>query len=139
MTSREDGAGWLAFLRGLVARGLSGVALVTSDDHAGLVSAIGSVLPGAAWQRCRAPYHRNLLTRGPKSAPPWVSTLVRTIFEQPDAASVKAQHAQVVRALEARLPQAAAHLDEARADTPAATALPREVCGRCGPTTRKSG
>jgi putative transposase len=127
VTSSEDGAGWLAFLRGLVARGLSGVALVTSDDHAGLVSAIGSVLPGAAWQRCRTHYHRNLLTRVPKSAQPWVSTLVRTIFEQPGAASVKAQHAQVVSALEAKLPQAAEHLDAARDDILAFTAFPREV------------
>jgi putative transposase len=127
VTSSEDGAGWLAFLRGLVARGLAGVALVTSDDHAGLVSAIGSVLPGAAWQRCRTHYHRNLLTRVPKSAQPWVSTLVRTIFEQPDAASVRAQHAQVVKALEAKLPQAAAHLDEARDDILAFTGFPREV------------
>jgi putative transposase len=127
VTSSEDGAGWLAFLRGLVARGLSGVALVTSDDHAGLVSAIASVLPGAAWQRCRTHYHRNLLTRVPKSAQPWVSTLVRTIFEQPDAASVRAQHAQVVRALEAKLPQASAHLDAARDDILAFTAFPREV------------
>jgi putative transposase len=127
VTSSEDGAGWLAFLRGLVARGLTGVALVTSDDHAGLVSAIAAVLPGAAWQRCRTHYHRNLLTRVPKSAQPWVSTLVRTIFEQPDAASVRAQHAQVVRALEAKLPQAAAHLDEARDDILAFTGFPREV------------
>ena len=51
VTSSEDGAGWLAFLRGLAARGLSGVQLVTSDDHAGLVSAIAAVLPGAAWQK----------------------------------------------------------------------------------------
>jgi transposase-like protein len=64
VTSSEDGAGWLAFLRGLVARGLSGVALVISDDHAGLVNAIAAVLPGAAWQRCRAHYARNLLTKG---------------------------------------------------------------------------
>ena len=56
VTSSEDGAGWLAFLRGLAARGLSGVALVTSDDHAGLVNAIAAVLPGAAWQRCRTHY-----------------------------------------------------------------------------------
>ncbi len=127
VTSSEDGAGWLAFLRGLVARGLSGVAMVTSDDHAGLVSAIASVLPGAAWQRCRAHYHRNLLTKVPKSAQPWVSTLVRTIFEQPGAASVRARHAQVVAALEARLPDAAAHLDQARDDILAFTAFPREV------------
>ena len=127
VTSSEDGAGWLAFLRGLVARGLSGVALVTSDDHAGLVSAIASVLPGASWQRCRTHYHRNLLTKVPKSAQPWVSTLVRTIFEQPDAASVRAQHTQVVKALEAKLPQAAGHLDAARDDILAFTAFPREV------------
>jgi putative transposase len=127
VASSEDGAGWLAFLRGLVARGLSGVALVTSDCHQGLRDAIASVLPGAAWQRCRTHYHRNLLTRVPKSAQPWVSTLVRTIFEQPDAASVRAQHAQVVTALEAKFPQAAAHLDEARDDILAFTAFPREV------------
>ena len=127
VASSEDGAGWLAFLRGLVARGLSGVQLVTSDCHQGLRDAIASVLPGAAWQRCRTHYHRNLLTRVPKSAQPWVSTLVRTIFEQPDAASVRAQHAQVVTALEAKLPAAAAHLDEARDDILAFTAFPREV------------
>ena len=127
VTSSEDGAGWLAFLRGLVARGLTGVALVISDDHAGLVNAIAAVLPGAAWQRCRTHYHRNLLTRVPKTAQPWVSTLVRTIFEQPDPASVRAQHAHVVDALEAKLPQAAAHLDQARDDILAFTAFPREV------------
>ena len=56
-----------------------------------------------------------------------MSTLVRTIFEQPDAASVRAQHAQVVTALEAKFPQAAAHLGEARDDILAFTAFPREV------------
>jgi putative transposase len=127
VASSEDGAGWLAFARGLVARGLSGVQLVISDDHSGLVAAIAAVLPGAAWQRCRAHYARNLATRVPKSAQPWVSTLVRTIFEQPDAASVRAQHAQVVTALEAKFPAAAAHLDEAREDILAFTAFPREI------------
>jgi transposase-like protein len=127
VASSEDGAGWLAFLRGLVARGLSGVQLVTSDCHQGLRDAIAATLPGAAWQRCRTHYHRNLLTKVPKSAQPWVSTLVRTIFEQPDAASVRAQHTQVVTALEAKFPQAAFHLDEARDDILAFTAFPREV------------
>jgi transposase-like protein len=56
VTSAEDGAGWLAFFRDLVARGLSGVKLVTSDAHRGLVDAIGATLPGAAWQRCRTHY-----------------------------------------------------------------------------------
>jgi len=69
-------------------------------------------------------YHRNLLTRVPKSAQPWVSTLVRTIFEQPDPASVRAQ---VVAALEAKFPAAADHLGDAREDILAFTAFPREV------------
>jgi putative transposase len=127
VATAEDGAGWLAFLRGLAARGLAGVQLVTSDCHHGLRDAIASVLPGAARQRCRAHYSRNLATRVPKSAQPWVSTLVRTIFEQPDAASVRAQHAQVVTALEAKFPAAAAHLDDAREDILAFTAFPREI------------
>jgi transposase-like protein len=58
VVSSEDGAGWLAFLRGLVARGLSGVSLVVSDCHAGLRDAIASTLPGASWQRCRAHWTR---------------------------------------------------------------------------------
>jgi putative transposase len=127
VVTAEDGAGWLAFLRGLVARGLSGVKMVTSDCHAGLRDAIASTLPGAAWQRCRTHYHRNLASRVPKSAQPWVSTLVRTIFEQPDAEAVYAQHRQVVEALEAKFPAAAAHLDEAREDILAFTAFPKAV------------
>ena len=63
----------------------------------------------------------------PKSAQPWVATLVRTIFDQPDGASVRAQHAQVVSALEAKFPAAAAHVDEAREDILAFTAFSREI------------
>jgi transposase-like protein len=125
VTSAEDGAGWLAFLRGLVARGLS--QLVISDAHRGLVEAIGATLPGAAWQRCRTHYLRNLLTKAPKSAQPWVATLVRTIFDQPAAEEVRAQHTRVVASLEAKYPDAAAHLDEARDDLLAFTAFSREI------------
>src|SRR5881409_4072047 len=67
VVTAEDGAAWLAFLRSLVARGLSDVRLVTSDAHPGLVDAIAASLPGAAWQRCRTHAMRNLLTRVPKS------------------------------------------------------------------------
>src|SRR5690242_11245341 len=69
VASAEDGAGWLAFLRGLVARGLSGVQLVIADAHPGLVAATGSALPGAAWQRCRTPYLPNLAPPGPQGPP----------------------------------------------------------------------
>jgi putative transposase len=127
VASDEDGAGWLAFLRSLTARGLSGVRLVISDAHRGLVSAIGAALPGAAWQRCRTHYLRNLLTKVPKSAQPWVATLVRTVFDQPDAEAVHAQYARVVEAIAAKFPAAAEHLEAARDDLLAFTAFPREV------------
>jgi transposase-like protein len=127
VTSSEDGAGWLAFFRGLVTRGLSGVVLVTSDAHPGLVAAIAATLPGASWQRCRTHYLRDLLTKVSKASQPWVATLVRTIFDQPDAAEVHAQFARVVAALEAKLPAAAEHLSAAREDLLAFTAVPREI------------
>ncbi|GAA3005681.1 hypothetical protein GCM10020229_16930 [Kitasatospora albolonga] len=69
VATSEDGAGWLAFLRSLVARGLGGVKLVVSDAHAGLVDAIGATLPGASWQRCRTHYARNLLSQVPEVRP----------------------------------------------------------------------
>jgi transposase-like protein len=127
VASAEDGAGWLAFLRGLVARGLSGVQLVISDAHPGLVAAIGSALPGASWQRCRTHYLRNLLTKVARSAQPHVATQVRTIFDQADAEAVAAQFDRVVTALAEKFPDAAEHLDDARADLLAFAAYPREI------------
>src|SRR4051812_42661549 len=127
VATAEDGAGWLAFLRSLTTRGLGGVQLVISDAHTGLVGAIAAVLPGASWQRCRTHYARNLLSQVPKSAQPWVATLLRTVFEQPDADAVHAQYTRVVTAIEARFPDAATHLDEARAELLAFTGFPREI------------
>jgi len=121
----EDGAGWLAFLRGLVARGLSGTALVVSDAHGGLVDAVRSTL-GATWQRCRTHFMRNLLTRVPKSAQALVATLVRTIFAQPDAEQTWAQHARVVEQLTERFADAATLLADAGDDVLAFTAFPKE-------------
>jgi len=126
VVTSEDGAAWLAFLRSLVARGLSGVKLVTSDAHPGLVDAIAATLPGAAWQRCRTHFMRNLLTRVPKSAQSFVATMVRTIFAQPDADTVQEQHRRIVDQLETRFPEAAALLDQAAPDLLAFTAFPKE-------------
>ncbi|KAA8957661.1 IS256 family transposase [Mycobacterium sp.] len=127
VTSAEDGAGWLAFFRDLVARGLSGVKLVTSDAHPGLVAAIGATLPGAAWQRCRTHYAANLMAVTPKASWPWVRTLLHSVFDQPDAESVVAQYDRVLDALSDKLPKVAEHLDAARAELLAFTAFPKQI------------
>ena len=127
VSSAEDGAGWLAFFRDLTARGLSGVALVTSDAHRGLVEAIGATLPGAAWQRCRTHYAANLMAATPKSSWPWVRALLHSVYDQPDTGSVHAQFDRILDALADKLPAVAEHLDGARADVLAFTAFPKEV------------
>jgi putative transposase len=127
VTSAEDGAGWLAFFRDLTARGLAGVQLVTSDAHRGLVEAIGATLPGAAWQRCRTHYPANLMSATPKASWPWVKTLLHSVYDQPDAASVHAQYDRLVDAVAGKLPKVAEHLDAARADVLAFTQLPERT------------
>ncbi|MFQ5348905.1 MAG: IS256 family transposase [Thermoanaerobaculia bacterium] len=127
VVTTEDGAGWLAFLRSLVSRGLEGVVCATSDAHPGLQDAIAATLPGATWQRCRTHFMTNLLTRIPKAAQSAVATLVRSIFLQPDAEAVWAQHQQVVEQLEERFPQAAELLVDAAEEVLAFTAFPKAV------------
>ena len=127
LSTTEDGAGWLQFFRSLLARGLSGVSLVTSDAHAGLVTAVGATLPGAAWQRCRTHYAANLMSITPKSSWGWVKALLHSVYDQPDAAAVHAQFNRIVDALTDKLPAVAAHLDDARADILAFTAYPKEL------------
>ena len=123
VVTTEDGAAWLGFLRSLVARGLAGVQLVTSDAHPGLVDAIRSTLPGASWQRCRTHFTRNLLTRVPKSAQRGVATMIRSIFDQPDSETAHDQYARVLAQLEDRFPVAAALLEDAGPDLLAFTSF----------------
>ena len=120
----EDGAFWLQFLRSLVSRGLSGVQLVTSDAHRGLKQAIAPANTVASWQRCRTHFMTNVLNRVPKRAQPAVTTMARTIYQQPSPEEVHAQHRRVVEQLHERFPQAAALLADAGPDILAFTAFP---------------
>jgi putative transposase len=127
VTTSEDGAGWLGFFRDLTARGLTGVKLVTSDAHAGLVAAVGVTLPGAAWQRCRTHYAANLMAITPKSSWGWVKALLHSVYDQPDAPAVHAQFDRIIDTLTEKLPAVAEHLETARADLLAFTAFPKEI------------
>ena len=127
VVSTEDTEAWTAFLRGLVARGLSGVELVVSDAHGGIKAAIATVFAGASWQRCRTHFMANLASRVPKSAWPMVATLVRSIFEQPDHDATWAQLAVVVDKLhETGLADVALYLLDAATDILAFSTFPTE-------------
>ena len=125
VASAEDAAGWLGFFRDLVARGLSGVRLVTSDAHTGLVAAIGASLPGATWQRCRTHYAANLMSVTPKASWPGVRALLHSVYDQPDAPAVRAQFDRVLDTLTPKLPRAAEHLEAAKEELLAFTAFPK--------------
>jgi transposase-like protein len=128
----EDGAFWLGFLRSLVARGLAGVRLVTSDAHEGLKAAIAAVLHGASWQRCRVHFVRNALTLVPKSAAELVAATIRTVFTQPDAMSTREQWRRVADGFRERFPKLAALLDDAEPEVLAYLIVPRAHWRRSG-------
>lgn len=123
----EDGAFWLAFLRSLVTRGLSGVRLVTSDAHERLTAAIAAVLHGASWQRCRVHFVRNALALVPRNAADLVAASIRTVFAQPDPASSVEQWRRVADGFRDRFPKLAVLMDDAEADVLAYLGVPRTL------------
>ena len=127
VATSETKEAWNTFFADLVARGLHGVKLVTSDAHAGLVEAIAANLPGTAWQRCRTHYAANLMDVCPKSAWPAVKTMLHSVYDQPDAKAVHAQFDKLLDSVGVKLPAVAEHLDGARADVLAFTAFPKQV------------
>jgi len=127
VATAETGAAWNEFFADLVARGLSGVKLVVSDAHAGLVEAIAANIPGAVWQRCRTHYAANLMSITPKSLWPAVKAMLHSVYDQPDAGAVQAQFDRLLDYVTDKLPQVAEHLDTARADILAFTGFPKDV------------
>lgn len=127
VATSETAAAWTSFFADLVARGLSGVRLVTSDAHPGLVEAVAANLPGASWQRCRTHYAANLMSVCPKSYWPAVKAMLHSVYDQPDAASVHAQFDRLLDYVGDKLPDVHDHLDAARADILAFTGFPTAV------------
>ena len=126
VASCENLAHWREFLQGLVARGVRGVKLVTSDAHAGLKQAIAEVFLGAGWQRCRVHFLRNLLLRVPKTAQAMVAATVRPIFHQSSRQEAQAVLRQVCGTLGTRFPKAVDLLVAAEEDILAFYDFPAE-------------
>lgn len=127
VATSETGSAWNEFFADLVARGLAGVRLVTSDAHAGLREAIAANLPGAVWQRCRTHYAANLMAATPKSMWPAVKAMLHSVYDQPDAAAVNAQFDRLLEYTQEKLPAVAEHLADAREDILAFTTFPKDV------------
>ncbi|UTT61272.1 IS256 family transposase [Cellulosimicrobium cellulans] len=127
VATAETKTAWNEFFADLVARGLAGVRLVTSDAHAGLVEAIAANLPGTTWQRCRTHYAANLMAITPKSLWPAVKAMLHSVYDQPDAAAVNAQFDRLLDYVAGKLPTVAEHLDAARADILAFTGFPKDA------------
>lgn len=111
----ETEAFWRSFLRGLVARGLSGVQLVVSDAHAGLKKAIGQVL-GCPWQRCTVHCLREALGHARREQQPMLAALIRPIFNADSTATARELFGEALERLRRPLPKIAALLEEAEED-----------------------
>jgi putative transposase len=134
----EDGAFWTPFLHSLKARGLGGVQLVIADAHLGLRQAVSAVMAGAALQRCRVHFLRNVLARVPKGSAEMVAAAIRTIFAQPDAQHLHDQLDVIAGMLGRQFPKLEVMLRDAAEDLLALPASPRPL-ERSGPPTPWSG
>ena len=108
---------WLAFLRKIRDRGVSGAELVVSDAHPGLVRSLGEVFQGAAWQRCAVHLTRDCMREaGSRQLRRRVGRIVSQVFHGRDAATVTAMYHAACDMLEGCCPRAAAILEEAEPD-----------------------
>lgn len=121
----ETEAFWREFLRGLRARGLTGVRLCVSDAHEGLKNAIAQVL-GCPWQRCCVHFLRDMLGHCSKPQQPIVATAIRQVFAAENAAEARERLAGVAAALEQTAPKVARLLLAAEDELLAFMAFPRE-------------
>lgn len=121
----EDEVFWRGFLTSLKGRGLHGVRLVISDQHAGLTAAIARCFQGAAHQRCRVHFARNLLALVPKGQMDMVAAVFRTIFAQPDPTAVRDTWDSVREQLAGRIPKIGPLMDQAKTEVLAFAGFPR--------------
>ena len=115
---KEDSESWREFIKGMLARGLKGVRLVTGDRCAGLVAAVNELLPGARYQRCMVHFERNILAKVNPKNRDWAADALKAIFsmESRDKALEKAE--SVAKDMEARkLREAAKCLSEGIGET----------------------
>ncbi len=108
----ESEASWSAVFAELKQRGLSGVRYVVSDDHAGMVKAIGRHFQGAVWQRCQVHFVRNALSLCGVQQRPLVLSLMQTVTQAGTREAAKTALGLAVAELEKKAPKTARLLEE---------------------------
>jgi putative transposase len=104
---------WRTFLTSLQKRGLHGVQLLVSDDHAGLGAARAAVFPSVPWQRCQFHLQQNAQAYVPRlDQRPAVAQAIRTVFNCPDRPSAERCLKETVAAYAATAPKLAAWMEE---------------------------
>jgi transposase-like protein len=116
---------WREFLRDLVERGLSGVRLIVSDDHAGLKAARQAVFGSVAWQRCQFHLQQNAQAHVPRQEmKAQVAADIRAVFNAPDHASAEALLRAAVARYQSGAPKLSAWMEESLPEGLAVLALP---------------
>lgn len=112
VANRESISSWKEFLLGLRSRGLTGVELVVTDDHAGLRAAIAEVLPEAAWQRCYVHFLRNCLDHLPRKGDDDCLRELRWIYERRNLGEARNDLAAWITKWESRYAKLVAWVEE---------------------------
>jgi putative transposase len=112
LANRESISSWKEFLLGLRRRGLTGVELVVTDDHAGLRAAIAEVLPEAAWQRCYVHFLRNCLDHLPRKGDDDCLRELRWIYERRNLGEARNDLAAWITKWESRYAKLVAWVEE---------------------------
>lgn len=135
----DEGSAWPRFIRSLVERGLHGVRLVISDDHAGLVKAVGEQLLVSGCQRCRVHFSRNAQDLVPRRARSMIASAIRSGFEQSDGPAARAQPDRVVDGLARPYPKVAQLLADADPDLQTHFTFPEARRARIRSTNPEEG
>ena len=126
LANRESRSSWSDFLRALKARGLNGVELVVSDDHAGLKAAIREVLPQAVWQRCYVHFLRNALDYVPRKVDDDCLQELRWLYARRDLAEALNDLATWLARWAGKYPRLTAWVEENLEETLSFYRFPRQ-------------
>lgn len=120
----ENSTTWSDLFKRLKKRGLSGVLLVTSDDHEGIKAAVGRHLQGATWQRCQFHFLRNVLPLATRAQRKVVHSDLRTIFDSPDTETAWRRINEVLSNWRDLNPAIAERIEEGIEETTAVLSFP---------------